>query len=79
MRYGLCTLLLIMVIEWRAGGGILVVVVVANVCIPNVNLSSHDICSASALSILLPGFLTTNALKCIFIVGLEFVEFPFES
>ena len=53
--------------------------VVASVCIPNVNLSSHDICSSSALSILLPGFLTTNALKCIFIVGLEFVEFPFES
>ena len=77
MRYGLCTLLLIMVIEWRAGA--ILVVVVANVCIPNVNLSSHDICSASALSILLPGFLTTNALKCIFIVGLEFVEFPFES
>ena len=59
--------------SWSYTGG-------SNVCIPNANLSSsHDICSASALSILLPGFLTTNALKCIFIVGLEFVEFPFES
>ena len=29
--------------------------------------------------LILPAFLTTTALKCIFIVGLEFVEFPFES
>ena len=63
-----------MVIEVSSTGG--------SVCIGNSNLTSHDIClnlPGPQPILLLPAFLTTTALKCSFIVGSEFVEFPFES